>query len=294
VNREQLRADLRKDEGTGPLKGGRLMPYWDCCGKGLRAVCSKTNGAHEGKLTIGYGRNLEDRGISFREADALLDNDIDTADANLITCWPWVQALDVARHATLTQMCFNLGTAKLAGFTNTLAAIRRGDYETGAAGMLASKWAKQVGQRASRLAAIMRTGIWAVLLLCAIPVFAQDGGEIPTARPITSLGRSIPLPVGTSESADSYHRIPLSSVKSTHWTHACVVATVTYHKREADGDQHLRLEDGGAFIVAEIIPQIPLPTPRTGTRVDVCGITRFDKHHGWAELHPVTSIKGAK
>lgn len=162
MSRELLRADLRKDEGTGPVKNGRLLPYWDCCGLRLRAVCTKAaNGQHGGKLTIGYGRNIEDNGVSFREADVLLDDDIDTADKDLLTRWPWADGLDVARHGVLTQMCFNLGATKLAEFVNTLKAIQRGDYDGGSVGMLASKWASQVGRRALRLAEQMRTGQWA-------------------------------------------------------------------------------------------------------------------------------------
>jgi lysozyme len=51
-----------------------------------------------------------------------------------------------------------MGIHGLLTFRNTLEAMRRGNYESAAAGMLASKWARQVGRRADRLAAIMRTG----------------------------------------------------------------------------------------------------------------------------------------
>jgi lysozyme len=156
MSRDLLRRDLKQDEGTGPTKHGRLLPYWDCCGKTIRACTCPT----QGKLTIGYGRNLEANGLSFREAEILLDNDIDTADRDLITRWPWVEALDIARHGALTQMCFNLGATKLAEFVNTLKAIARGDYAAGAVGMLASRWAEQVGARARRLASQMESGQW--------------------------------------------------------------------------------------------------------------------------------------
>jgi len=48
-------------------------------------------------------------------------------------------------------MCFNLGIGGLLGFNNTLAFIAAGDWESAANGMLASKWAKQVGMRAIEL-----------------------------------------------------------------------------------------------------------------------------------------------
>jgi lysozyme len=43
-------------------------------------------------------------------------------------------------------------------FENTLALIRSGSYAQAAAEMVKSKWAKQVGKRADRLANMMKTG----------------------------------------------------------------------------------------------------------------------------------------
>lgn len=57
-------------------------------------------------------------------------------------------------------MHFNIGLARLKGFAKALAAIERGDYKTAAAEMLDSKWARQVGKRASELAKQMETGQW--------------------------------------------------------------------------------------------------------------------------------------
>jgi lysozyme len=55
-------------------------------------------------------------------------------------------------------MCFNLGIKGLLEFKNTLAFIGAGDWERAANGMLASKWAKQVGMRAIELSELMRKG----------------------------------------------------------------------------------------------------------------------------------------
>ena len=68
--------------------------------------------------------------------------------------------LDPVRRAVVVNMLFNLGLPKLLKFKNTLAAIRQGDYELAARGMLNSKWARQVGRRAKELAEMMRTGEW--------------------------------------------------------------------------------------------------------------------------------------
>ena len=56
-------------------------------------------------------------------------------------------------------MAFNLGVAKLTGFTTTLAAVREGRFPAAAEAMLRSAWADQVKGRAIELAAMMHTGV---------------------------------------------------------------------------------------------------------------------------------------
>ncbi|MDD2424094.1 MAG: glycoside hydrolase family protein, partial [Candidatus Cloacimonetes bacterium] len=112
-----------------------------------------------GKLTIGIGRNLDDCGISQKEAYALLDNDIQNCEQQLLEEIPVIyNALDEVRQCVLLNMCFNLGIHGLLGFNNTLAFIAAGDWERAANNMLASKWAKQVGRRAIELSELMRKG----------------------------------------------------------------------------------------------------------------------------------------
>jgi len=112
-----------------------------------------------GKLTIGIGRNLDDRGISQKEAYAMLERDIVDCEQWLIDEIPEVyNKLDEVRQSVLLNMCFNLGIGGLLEFNNTLAYIAAGDWERAANGMLASKWAKQVGRRAIELSELMRKG----------------------------------------------------------------------------------------------------------------------------------------
>ncbi len=70
-------------------------------------------------------------------------------------------------------------------------------------------------------------------------------------------------------------------------THAAVVGDVTQVTRELDGDIHLRIEGNGAFIVAEIIPELPLDPPHVGQEITAWGIVRHDGLHNWWELHPL-------
>ncbi len=112
-----------------------------------------------GKLTIGIGRNLDDRGISQREAYVLLENDIQNCEKQLLDEIPEIyNGLDDVRKSVLLNLSFNLGIKGLLEFKNTLAFIAAGDWERAANGMLASKWAKQVGKRAIELSEMMRKG----------------------------------------------------------------------------------------------------------------------------------------
>ncbi len=113
-----------------------------------------------GKLTIGVGRNLDDRGISSDEAMYMLANDIRDSRRELSAAFPWFDKLDEVRQAVLIDMCVNLGLSRLQGFRNTLALIGVGKYEAAAQEMLNSKWAEQVGRRAQRLSRMMATGRW--------------------------------------------------------------------------------------------------------------------------------------
>lgn len=114
-----------------------------------------------GFLTIGVGRLIDARkggGISKEESRYLLANDILEKSKDLDYHIPWWRNLSPVRQRVLLNMVFNLGINGLLGFRNTLKAIEIGDYEIAALGMLASKWHRQVGERARRLAQMMKEG----------------------------------------------------------------------------------------------------------------------------------------
>ena len=111
------------------------------------------------KLTVGYGRNLEDRGLSEAEAMYLLSNDIEDCREEVARTFPFFQHLTPARQDVLTMMCFNLGLNRLLGFKKMIRAIDDKDYREASVQMLDSDWAKQVGDRAIRLAKTMKEDI---------------------------------------------------------------------------------------------------------------------------------------
>jgi len=110
-----------------------------------------------GKLTIGFGRNLEDKGISLQEARAMLDNDIAYFELKLSEK-EWFKKADRVRKDVLIDMAYNLGFKGLISFHNMIGALSSKDYHRAAREMLDSKWAKQVKGRAITLAEMMRTG----------------------------------------------------------------------------------------------------------------------------------------
>jgi lysozyme len=111
-----------------------------------------------GKLTIGIGRNLDDRGITEEEIVFLFGTDVALVEKELDKNLKWWRDMSEVRQRVLVDMCFNLGITKLLTFKNTLEAMRTKRYEDAASGMLNSLWAKQVKGRAVRLANMMRTG----------------------------------------------------------------------------------------------------------------------------------------
>jgi len=109
-----------------------------------------------GKLTIGVGRNLDDRGITRDEAMAMLGNDIANVCLDLDRNAPWWRDMPEPAQRALADMCFNMGWPTLAQFKNMLAALERGHFRTAAEEAVRSKWARQVGTRAMKIAELYR------------------------------------------------------------------------------------------------------------------------------------------
>ena len=133
---DTARALIKKHEGL------RLYPYH----------CTA------GKLTIGYGRNLVDVGISEDEAFAMLENDIDIVVSGLEKHLSFWDKLSLNRQAVFIDMCFNLGLNGFLKFKRMLRASEAGRIDDTIKEMLDSRWATQVGSRAVELAELYRRG----------------------------------------------------------------------------------------------------------------------------------------
>lgn len=131
-----LRTELERDEGR------RAKPYTDTVGK----------------VTIGIGRNLTDRGLSDDEIDYLLEKDIGVAIDELDRVAPWWMDQTANRQRALVNLMFNIGAPTFLQFRRFIAAMLMGNYDRAADELLDSRWADQVGPRAHRIADLIRKG----------------------------------------------------------------------------------------------------------------------------------------
>ena len=142
-------------------EGLRLQPYF----------CSKK------KLTIGVGRCLDTNpltaeeekvvgdwrhGITKCSAMYLLRNDIKRIYKELKKELPYFADLDSERQYALIDMAFNLGVYGLLRFKKMLKAIEKGDFKTASKECLDSKYAKEVGVRALRIAKTIENGVFQI------------------------------------------------------------------------------------------------------------------------------------
>jgi GH24 family phage-related lysozyme (muramidase) len=149
----------------------------------------------EGHPTIGVGFNLDRSNARARisalgvDYDAVRSGEVDLTNAQIDTLFsqdladatagakqllPNFASLKKSAQIVLIDMVFNMGLGGVAGFTMMLSALSRKDYQGAIEGMKNSKWASQVGVRATNDITLMGAaegaaiGLGTVLLLAAI------------------------------------------------------------------------------------------------------------------------------
>lgn len=168
---DDLVADLVRHEGY------REYPYDDKTGKPVGRGDPLV-----GKVTIGIGWNISDRGLpkgytgdpyvdGFDRgySEELVRKDIQRIDRLLTNQVPAYSGLNDARKKVLVNMAFNLGEGKLFGFTQMLRGIDSGDFNWAADNIVSNfdasgvrtgptKYKRDVGHRADEMSRIMRRG----------------------------------------------------------------------------------------------------------------------------------------
>lgn len=139
--------------------------------------CATPKRCPAGYLSIGYGRNIEQNPlskeeqqhlhcgpqgpnpISEKDAEYLLQNDVNKCMKQLDKKYPWWRNLDDERQFVVLDMCFNMGLGGFSKFKKMHTALQEGDYEEAANCMKNSAYYKQVGQRSARNYQILKTGV---------------------------------------------------------------------------------------------------------------------------------------
>jgi lysozyme len=124
--------------------------------EGLRLKAYKCTA---GKTTIGYGRNLDDNGISEQEAEALLHADLRKIKAVIDRrLGEKGELLPDNVYEVLVEMAYQMGLKNLFQFKKTLKFIEEGDYKSASKEMLDSEWFRQTPGRATILSIKMSGG----------------------------------------------------------------------------------------------------------------------------------------
>lgn len=135
MNYKKIKNQLINHEGM------RLKPY----------KCSA------GKLTIGIGRNLDDRGITNEEAIYLFYNDIVRCENDLKGLFSNWNDYPENIQMVLMDMRFQLGGRGLRGFRLMIRAVYNRDWQEMIRQMKDSKWYKQTPNRAKDLIELVRS-----------------------------------------------------------------------------------------------------------------------------------------
>ena len=138
-----LEAMIMTQEGAGPLREGRFFPYVDT----------------QGRTTIGYGHNLDAKGLSQDMARMLLSIDIADAIEAVRHNFSCYDQLSRPRQMVLVSMAFNLGRDGLAKFVRFIGAVHLSKYDEAADHLLDSLAAKQAPARYQELAKMMRDDV---------------------------------------------------------------------------------------------------------------------------------------
>lgn len=109
-----------------------------------------------GKATIGVGHNLTDKGLTARQVDNILNDDVSEV-LTFLNGQSWFTALDDVRARAIADMTFNL-MRKVLDFKTMIAALEHQAWDEAADALLNSQFARQVGQRVLDLSLMLRTG----------------------------------------------------------------------------------------------------------------------------------------
>lgn len=106
-----------------------------------------------GKLTIGYGHNLQDNGLSKSACEYILYDDIDEAKRNLRTIFgnEFFENLSKNKKIALIDMMFNLGMIKFLTFKRFIFAVETQNWDNASYEIIHSRAYEQNKKRYKKL-----------------------------------------------------------------------------------------------------------------------------------------------
>ena len=111
-----------------------------------------------GKVSIGYGYNIDDKGLPLDIIEELFQRTVQDAREEALMAFPWLLELDEARREVVIEMVFNQGLKSVMAFTATLGALQRKAYKESAGHLRDSLVYRQLPKRYEGLAKIIETG----------------------------------------------------------------------------------------------------------------------------------------
>ena len=107
-----------------------------------------------GKLTIGYGHNLQDNGLSKSACEYILIEDIEEAKRNLYAIFTrdFFDSLSNNQKIALVDMMFNLGMSRFLTFKKFILAVKQRNFDRASVEIIQSKAYTQAKRRYQLLA----------------------------------------------------------------------------------------------------------------------------------------------
>ena len=109
-----------------------------------------------GKLTIGIGHNLDDRGVSPAVVNLMYDEDVTEVVADLKIIFTDFDDLPDDIQIVLADMRFQLGANRFRKFRKMIAAVKQSNWPEMIIQMKDSDWYKQTTNRANDLISMVR------------------------------------------------------------------------------------------------------------------------------------------
>ena len=107
-----------------------------------------------GKLTIGYGHNIEDNGLSKSACEYILIEDIEEAKRNLYAIFTrdFFDSLSNNQKIALVDMMFNLGLSRFLTFKKFILAVKQRNFDRASVEIIHSRAYTQAKRRYQLLA----------------------------------------------------------------------------------------------------------------------------------------------